>query len=155
MHFKTILLSWEYHTVGKTHELQPHTWSWTGSQTRAPNGALTFFGSHRIDSKQLKRISTSFRKPQIRGTPLKQGLARCLFQYAGLRGHSRLHWFTDSPWWISWRVAPEVESIYHLDLYRESWLIPAFQDRKGMINPNHRTVVTTKKREVGVIRLVL
>lgn len=52
-------------------------------------------------------------------------------------------------------MAPEVESIYHPDLYRESWLIPAFQDRKGTINPNHRPVVTTKKREVGVIRLVL
>ena len=88
MSFRMILLSWEYHTAGKTHDLQLHTRPRTSSQTRAPDGALTFFSRHRIDSKQVKRISTSFRKPQIRGTPLKQGLACCLFQYAGLLGHS-------------------------------------------------------------------
>lgn len=52
-------------------------------------------------------------------------------------------------------MTPEAESIYHPDLYRESRLIPAFQEREGMINPNHRTVVTTKEMEVDVIRLVL
>ena len=51
-------------------------------------------------------------------------------------------------------MAPEARSIYHPDLYRESWLIPAFQEREGTINPNHRTVVTAKEMEVGVIRLV-
>lgn len=68
---------------------------------KSPRRSASFFSSHRIDSKQVKRISTSFRKPQIRGTPLKLGLACCLFQYAGLLGHSHVHWFTDSPWQIS------------------------------------------------------
>lgn len=57
--------------------------------------------------------------------------------------------------WNRSHVAPEARSIYHPDLYRESWLIPAFQEREGTINPNHRTVVTAKEMEVGVIRLVL
>lgn len=57
--------------------------------------------------------------------------------------------------WNRSHVTPEAESIYHPDLYRESRLIPAFQEREGMINPNHRTVVTTKEMEVDVIRLVL
>lgn len=69
---------------------------------KSPKWSADFLQQPQNWFKQVKWISTSFRKPQIHGTPLKQSLACCLFQYAGLLGHSHVHCFMDSPWRISW-----------------------------------------------------
>lgn len=48
---------------------------------------------------------------------------------------------------IASHIAPKAETIYHSDLYRESLLNPASQERKGVINPNCRTMVTSTETE--------